>query len=295
MEYILDARTYLPKFLHESKLMLSIVDCLNALISSEQPCFEQIQEAYQDALYRCKDYSKLTYEAKINIIKELGFEYLIDILTLSSEQLTQLLIFFNLIYTLKGKKEGLKICLDTLGINYTYTTWDEMIPKGIRFTANLNIIGNDYSTPEVFAKIRNFIRSYMLPWVNITIELTFDAPPFYIYPCGFLNMGTKNYNIYSATRDVVNVALYDQDLYDNSYYGVEIHTAPHQDDPYIFEDVALKIICNKSDAIIKINNEETNEKLVEKGSLNYYSILYNETLIERTIVCNDDKNIVINF
>ena len=50
MEYILDARTYLPKFQHDSDLMLSIMDCLNVLISSEQPTFEQIKEAYQDLI-----------------------------------------------------------------------------------------------------------------------------------------------------------------------------------------------------------------------------------------------------
>lgn len=295
MEYILDARTYLPKFQHDSKLMLSIVDCLNVLISNEQPTFEQIKEAYYDTLYRCRDYSKLTYEAKVNIIKELGFDYLIDIFTLSSDQLTKLLIFFNLIYTLKGKEEGLNVCLDTLGINYTYITWDKLSPKGQRFTANLTIVGNEYSNSTILAKIKKFVRSYMLPWINITVELTIEGPPIYIYPSGFLNLGTKSSTIYSTTRDAANIAMYDKDLYDTSYYGVTVYTGPDQDNPFIFDNVTLNITCNKDNAIIKINGELTSTKLVERGTLVNYTVTYNNKTVNRTIVCNKDRNIIVNL
>ena len=230
--YILDARTYLPDFLQESAIMNEVMDCLNALISTHQPAFESIQQAYFDTLYKTKDYTKLSYEAKIEVMKELGFDYLLDILILTSDQLTQLLIFFNLIYILKGKKEGLKICLDTLGMIYTYTTWDETDPKGQPFTAKLKIVGNDYAATEVFRKIKNFIRSYMLPWVDITIELTFDAPPTYVYPSAGILTKMKFTGAYSATRDVVNIAVYDKSKYDNEeFYGVRIFDGPDQDNP----------------------------------------------------------------
>ena len=295
MEYILDARTYLPNFLKESDLILSIIDCLNVLISTEQPVFEQIKEAYQDTLYRCRDYSKLTYEAKINIIKELGFDYIVDTFNVSSDQLTQLLIFFNLIYALKGKKEGLKLCLDTLGITYSYVTWDELSPKGTRFTADLNIVGNEYSSSDVLKKIQNFVRCYMLPWINVSVEATVEGPALYLYPSGYLNYGRKSSITFSAIRDVANVAMYDKDLYDSSYYGTKIYDGPDQDDPYIFENVQLTITCNKENAIIKIEDEVRSTKQVEKGTIIPYSVTYNSETRNRTVVCNQDKTVEVIF
>ena len=182
MDYILDARDYLPKFLKDSPLMSSIMDCLNVLISKEQPIFEEIEGAYYDMLYKVRDYYKLTDSAKIEVIKELGFDYILDIIELTSEQLTQLIIFFNLIYSLKGKREGLELCLDILGLVYTYTVWDETDPKGQQFTAELVIVGNEYEEPKVFKKIQNFVRSYMLPWIDVIIETTVDSTIFYLFP-----------------------------------------------------------------------------------------------------------------
>ena len=140
--YILDARDYLPDFLTETKVMSTIVDCLNVLISKEQPLFEEIEGAYNDFIYKTRDYSKLTLQAKMNLISELGFGYILDILQVSSLQLTQLLCYFNLIYALKGKREGLELVLDTLNMVYTYTVWDETVPRGQRFTATLEIDAN---------------------------------------------------------------------------------------------------------------------------------------------------------
>ena len=181
-DYILDARTYLPKFLKDSPIMLSVMDCLNVLISKENTVFEEIQGSYHDMLYKVRDYSKLTDAAKMEIIKELGFDYVLDIISLSSEQLTQLITFFNLIYALKGKKEGLELVLDIMGLVYTYEVWDEKNPHGQMFTATLTIVGNDYQELKVFKRIKNFVRSYMLPWIDVIIETTVEATLFYMYP-----------------------------------------------------------------------------------------------------------------
>ena len=298
-DYILDARTYLPDFLHESDIMNEVMDCLNVLISTKQPTFEGIQQAYYDTLYKTKDYTKLSYEAKIEVMKELGFDYLLDILILTNDQLTQLLIFFNLIYILKGKKEGLKICLDTLGMIYTYVTWDETDPKGQRFTAKLKIIGNDYAATEVFRKIKNFIRSYMLPWVDITIELTFDAPPAYVYPSAGLLTKLKYATPFSATRDVVNIAVYDKAKYDNDeYYGVKIFTGPDQDNPQAMPKYNFKIIPTPSDATIIIDGIETNEAQIEQGKLFFYKVYQDNNVYkpkEGMMVLNQDKELEIKL
>lgn len=271
-EYIIDAQQYLPDFLTDSTLMVSIVDCLNALISNETIVFENIENAYNDMLYKTRDYSRLSYEAKINIVRELGFDYLLDILTLTSDQLTQLLIFFNLIYLLKGKREGLDICLQTLGMVYTYTTWDEMSPKGQPFTASLTIIGSEFAQIEVFRKLRNFIRSYMLPWIEITVEITIESPPLYVYPSVGILTRYKDSTIYTATRDVYGLAIYDQSNYDTDYYGAEINSGPDQYDRYELPKAVLTIQATPANATIMIDNEQTYLKELEIGIPSSYSV-----------------------
>ena len=294
---LIDAVEYLPDFLKESPLMVSIVDCLNALISDKRPVFAEVFAAYNDMMYKIKDYSILSYEAKIEVVKELGFEYLLDILTLSSDQLTQLLIFFNLIYILKGKREGLELCLQTLGMTYSYTTWDETSPKGTPFTANLKIIGNDYSDSEVFKKIRTFIRSYMLPWINITIEIYVEAPPMYAYPSfGMLNKLSIS-NPFIGIRDVVSIAIYDSEpAYDTQYYGANINNGPNMYTPDPMPLSTLTIETIPRSAIVTIDGEETNAKQLEQGKLvEYTAQASGYPTYKNKIVLTGDKTIKIDL
>lgn len=212
VDYILDARNYLPDFLKASPIMDSIMDCLNVLISDEKSIFEEskstfqeTKEAYNDMLYKVRDYSKLSVEAKIEMIKELGFDYILDIIELTPEQLTQLITFFNLIYSLKGKREGLELCLDILGLVYEYVVWDETEPQGQKFTARLTIIGNDYQELKVFKKIKNFVRSYMLPWIDVIIDTTVRPTEFYLSP---IWGAMTRYKEYSTQHEAIGEVSY---------------------------------------------------------------------------------------
>ena len=280
--------------------MIEVMDCLNVLISKETPLFSEIESAYNDTLYRAKDYSKLSYGAKVEVIKELGFGYLLDILTLTSEQLTQLLIFFNLIYILKGKREGLEICLNTMGLIYTYESWEEMEPRGQKFTAKLTIVGNDYANPEIFKKIKNFIRSYMLPLVEITIELTIDAPPAYAYPSVALAERIENLTLYSTTRDVLDVAIYDFEtsIYDKSLYAPGINNGPDQYVSVTMPYYTLTVIPTPSSAIVEIDGQVTNTIQLEQGKLISYKVYDKDDIYvkkEGMIVINDNKELRVKL
>lgn len=297
---LLDATSYLPKFLKSSPIMIEVMDCLNVLISKETPIFSEIESAYNDTLYRAKDYSKLSYNAKVEVIRELGFGYLLDILTLTSEQLTQLLIFFNLIYILKGKREGLEICLNTMGLIYTYESWEEMEPRGQRFTAKLNIVGNSYANPEIFKKIKNFIRSYMLPLVEITIELTIDAPPALAYPSAGLLERIENLTLYSTTRDLLEVAVYDFEtsIYDKSLYAPGINSGPNQYVSATMPFYNLTIMPTPSSAIVEIDGRVTNVAQVEQGKLISYKVYDADNIYvkkEGMIVVNADKELRVKL
>ena len=169
---LLNATTYLPDNLAENDVMLQVTDLINVLLTKEEKTFTELVNSYHDSLEKVRDFKLVSYGAKLEIIKELGFEYITNILTLSESQLTQLLIFFNLIYVLKGKEEGLRLILDTLNLTYTYVTWDSTSPKGKPFTAKLTftMVGSENIT--LLSNLNKFVRAYMLPLITVTTKIT---------------------------------------------------------------------------------------------------------------------------
>ena len=181
---LLDANKYLPDNLAENDVMLEVTDLINVLMTKQAGTFTEIVNSYHDSLEKVRDFKLVSYGAKLEIIKELGFAYITDILTLSETQLTQLLIFFNLIYVLKGKEEGLRLILDTLNLTYTYNVWDKTVPKGKPFTAKLTftMVGSENVT--LLSNLTKFVRAYMLPLVTVTTEITAPASGVYL-SCGY--------------------------------------------------------------------------------------------------------------
>lgn len=225
----LNALSYLPEFLQESERMLSVIELFNLLISKNDTTFSSIDEAYEDGIYKLKDYSKLSMNAKLALIEEMGFTYITDILQLNNEQLTRLLTLFNLIYILKGKDEGLRLCLNILGLDFLYmpwyiiakykgevesiedlpqtdeigsvyqisssgsyyifggiswqytNKWQDYLTKRKAFTAELDVIGS--LDADQTNKLKDFLRAYMLPWINLNIQITQDPVAFYVW-CG---------------------------------------------------------------------------------------------------------------
>ena len=325
--YILNSYNYLPKLFENNQVIRLSMDALNALISTEDDPFKKIRSAYFDTLYKPNSYDMLSYEAKLNILHELGFDYLIDIIDASlgdqiNEQnknstITQLIGFFELIYSLKGKREGLDIIFNILNLDYTYTTWDETSPKGEPFTATLKItattgnldennnstgeINIDYNkittSDEVYTKLSNFVRSYMLPWISVTIEGVCKGGSLYFQPITAyidgIKQGMVNGVYPQAARTTIPISGYDVNEYDssNSLYDTDPTSIPE----IIFEDVSFKIICNKTSATILINNEETDEVIIPKFTRVFYSVTYNDQTKSGYIVVNTNREINITF
>lgn len=246
----LDAKDFIPENLESNEVMLKIIDMLNVLVSKEQPTFEIINNAYNDSVYKIRNFDNVSYEAKLEIIKELGFEYITNILPLTNEQLTQLLIFFNLIYILKGKEEGLRLILDTMNLVYTYTVWDTTEPTGVPLTAKLDVILGQGEDVNLVAKLLDFVRSYMLVYIDITIKLTIEAPPIYVWAqdTGFSRIRIRE--PFEATGDPTKIAVYDIDNYDEELYGyANIH--------FTIYTVKIKINPVKYDKIIAVIQSQT--------------------------------------
>ena len=117
---------------------------------------DEIYRAYCDTLYKLPGFNNLSYGAKISLIKENGFDYVLDLLLhmyddeyevlkdqyetgeideipeydefvkeKSDAKLTKLTMLFSLINILKGKTAGLELVLRILDIkSHSYFTWD---------------------------------------------------------------------------------------------------------------------------------------------------------------------------
>lgn len=274
---LIDALQLVPNPFRENDTMLFVADLFNMLmdqdINAVYADLTAIQAAYYDATYKMLDYSKISFEAKKELLHEMGFDYITEFINITDTQITTLLLFLNLIYILKGKKEGLCLILDTLGIVYEYTTWDEMTPKGCPFTATLLITGGDFDNYDVLKRLKNFLRSYMLPWIEVVIQLVIDAPPLYIHPSHGRLLRLYDKTVHTCSRDVdQRVAIYDLDDgngYDNGLYGRDTTWGTDSDvpaPPPPIEYATFTINALPAVAKVEINSKERNTITVVAGT-----------------------------
>lgn len=266
---------YVPDFQQDTDLFKDATLLLDRLLTdTEDETLREINQAYCDTLYKYSAYSKLSYGAKITLLQELGFDYILDLLLhmydLEYEELqrqysigdidtiplyddfvqekadsalTKLTTFFNIVNILKGKTLGLELVLGILGIpSYIYMPWNiiadpqgkwegtvETLPlpggyydvkpgwgyvvnvdgteafyifNGVAWhacdnfslyespreplTAVLDIYGA-FST-DLQKKLHTFVRSYMLPKIDVTLKFTANMPQVYAFPSGVFDL-----------------------------------------------------------------------------------------------------------
>jgi len=150
-EILINSLKYLPTFLQDKAVMKDAANLLDACLSENDDVLKEIYEAYCDTLYKIAGYQQLTYGAKKELLKEKGFDYLLDLLKhiyeerynqLTLEQrkritldeyleqqtesnLANITMLFNLLYILKGKTLGLELAFELVNVpEYIYLTWD---------------------------------------------------------------------------------------------------------------------------------------------------------------------------
>lgn len=150
-EILIQSLKYLPSFLQDKDLFKDASKLLDACLSEEDDVLAQIHQAYCDTLYKISAYQQLSYAAKKELLKEKGFQYVLDLLKhiyeekynqlplekrkqLTLEQyleqqtapnLANITMLFNLLYILKGKTLGLELALELVNCpEYIYLTWD---------------------------------------------------------------------------------------------------------------------------------------------------------------------------
>lgn len=79
-EILIQSLKYLPSFLQDKDLFKDASKLLDACLSEEDDVLAQIHQAYCDTLYKISAYQQLSYAAKKELLKEKGFQYVLDLL-----------------------------------------------------------------------------------------------------------------------------------------------------------------------------------------------------------------------
>lgn len=163
-----DINSFLPEINRDNpqqKLYYIFRDMMTFIISDNENRLKNITNKYIDP-YSLED------EYINEIIKENGYEYILETKQFTSQELKNFLFFLKVIHALKGTRKGVQLVLDLIGYPYTEELWYEMSPKGEPHTARVELQMNFSNfTPSIFTALDNFFRNYVYPIVYIIADL----------------------------------------------------------------------------------------------------------------------------
>ena len=139
-----------------------------------QYCLElsDSRDKYRDTLSASQD-------RIFEMIKELGFDYINDVLqTTSGEQENFLLSLASVLSLFKGHRDGLILVMKLLGFEISVIEWWEKTPQGEPHTFDMEITISAENVDNVLAtvtNIRRFVTQYVYPkFETATLVFSFD-------------------------------------------------------------------------------------------------------------------------
>lgn len=137
---------------------------------------EQYQEEFSDIRWKKQDSTQLREIAIKEIVTELGFDYIRNLMdTLTNIEFNALIDFLSLLNLLKGSRRGVEIVLRLLGLDSIIVEWWENSPQKEEMTFDLTVIVTNSTVPDIdetLDKVRIFIQHYVLPKLDL-IEFVF--------------------------------------------------------------------------------------------------------------------------
>lgn len=161
---------YLPREWAKTPLYAEkIIPLLDHMLSVDSPYADKLAHAYYDIWNKYTAPEEMTEESIRAYIRDHGYGYILDLLSLSSENLQNLLFLLPLIHYMKDSKIGLETVFSlmqstdtTIGTNIT--AWHETNPVGPEDTftieSDINLATVDAS---FFEKFDTFITKYVYP------------------------------------------------------------------------------------------------------------------------------------
>lgn len=136
----------------------------------------EYKEEFSDVRWKYQDSTMLREIAVKEIVSELGFDYIRNLMdTLTDVEFSALIDFLSLLNLLKGSRRGLEIVFKLLGLDSIIVEWWENSPKKEEMTFDLTVIVTNSTVPDIdetLAKVRIFIQHYVLPKLDL-IEFVF--------------------------------------------------------------------------------------------------------------------------
>lgn len=109
---------YLPSFWATTPLYAEkIIPFLDNALSVNSPQADKLALAYYDIWNKYRNPADMTDESIRAFIRDHGYEYILNLLSVSSETLRTLLFLFPMIHYLKGSKFGVELVFDLLQLN----------------------------------------------------------------------------------------------------------------------------------------------------------------------------------
>lgn len=236
----MDILDYLPQKLHEEPLYSEIADVLQQVVSQSELNITDIRNKY-------RDYLNLRDEVVEEVIKEFGYEYITDILRLTTAEIQLLIGYVSLIHFLKGHRVGAELVLKLLGISGTFIEWWEFIGnidniQGIfgitndsRFLTNSSIytptwepytyylrvlVNQSRIKSDTIDKLKIFLRQYVYP---VLIRLDYIA--YYLETYDHNNIiDTYTHRIEDWWRVDARDPLFDDTLFTNNHVSAPFKT-----------------------------------------------------------------------
>ena len=161
---------YLSKFWATTPLYREkIVPLLDNALSVNYVYTDKLASAFNHIVDKYQNTSELPIDELRELVKESGYEYVLDLLNNSGTELKVLVYLLVLIHQLKGSEEGIRMVLslfqDEVNPEDTkITTWSDLIPVGRENTFELDTsidlskVGIDF-----YDKFKVFIQNYVYP------------------------------------------------------------------------------------------------------------------------------------
>jgi len=168
-----DIKQYLPEGIRDRidmPIYEKVCEMLDYVITNAN-------EEFKDIKYKLSGPDAVSDEVIIEVINELGFSYITDIIdTLTGIEFNILLNFVSLLHLLKGHRDGLELILNILGFDFEITENWEASPKFAPYTFDISIFMNTTVVTDVLAtleRLKTFAEHYVYPRFRIT-TLVFD-------------------------------------------------------------------------------------------------------------------------
>jgi hypothetical protein len=161
---------YLPKFWATTPLYAEkIIPLLDHFLSVDSPIADKLALAYYDIWNKYTSPEDMTEESIKAYIRDHGYGYILDLLSLSSNSYQTLLYLLPLIHFLKGSREGLEVVFSLLQVTTQeaktkITAWYESDPVMEEDTFEI-VSEIDLATIDAsfFEKFDTFIQKYVYP------------------------------------------------------------------------------------------------------------------------------------